>query len=160
MKEDLNLEFKLNEITMTPNFSRKGSFSLSEDEAELQLASHNNLDPKKINLKPAKKSKDKKQLELDCANSRLIMNTLVSEATGTEGGKQNSLEFERKNLINYIKSYVARNEGKFPKTSLQFYKILKMVGKGSFGKVHLGIHILSKKKVAIKCIDKAYIREE
>jgi serine/threonine protein kinase len=35
-----------------------------------------------------------------------------------------------------------------------------MIGKGSFGKVHLGIHILSKKKVAIKCIDKAYIKEE
>ena len=35
-----------------------------------------------------------------------------------------------------------------------------MIGKGSFGKVHLGIHILSKKKVAIKCIDKTYIKEE
>lgn len=35
-----------------------------------------------------------------------------------------------------------------------------MIGKGSFGKVHLGLHILSSKKVAIKCIDKAYIKEE
>jgi 5'-AMP-activated protein kinase catalytic alpha subunit len=62
-------------------------------------------------------------------------------------------------LIEFIKNYHANNKV-YPKTSLQFYKILKMIGKGSFGKVHLGLHILTGKKVAIKCIDKAYIKEE
>ena len=35
-----------------------------------------------------------------------------------------------------------------------------MIGKGSFGKVHLGVQILTGQKVAIKCIDKSCIKEE
>jgi 5'-AMP-activated protein kinase catalytic alpha subunit len=62
-------------------------------------------------------------------------------------------------LVDFIKNYHEANK-LYPKTSLQFYKILKMIGKGSFGKVHLGLHILTGKKVAIKCIDKAHIKEE
>ena len=29
--------------------------------------------------------------------------------------------------------------GKPPSTSLEFYKLKKLIGKGAFGKVHLGI---------------------
>jgi len=32
-----------------------------------------------------------------------------------------------------------KNFGKPPKTSLEFYKLKRLVGKGAFGKVHLGI---------------------
>jgi len=41
-----------------------------------------------------------------------------------------------------------------PTTDITFYRIGKSIGKGAFGKVHLGIHLLTGKYVAIKCINK------
>jgi len=37
---------------------------------------------------------------------------------------------------------------------------VKLLGKGSFGKVHLGKEILTDKLVAIKCIDKIYMKND
>ena len=45
-------------------------------------------------------------------------------------------------------------------TTLDFYKIGKPLGKGSFGKVYLGIHKLTGLKVAIKMIEKSYMQNE
>lgn len=47
-----------------------------------------------------------------------------------------------------------------PQTTLKFYSIIKLLGQGAFGKVMLGIHILSGKKVAIKVLDRAYLLNE
>jgi len=41
---------------------------------------------------------------------------------------------------------------------VEFYKFSKTLGKGSFGKVILGIHILTGKKVAIKIIEKSIMK--
>jgi len=41
-----------------------------------------------------------------------------------------------------------------PTSSLEFYKLNRMIGKGAFGKVHLATHILTDRQVAIKCIEK------
>jgi len=35
-----------------------------------------------------------------------------------------------------------------------------LIGKGAFGKVTLGIHKLTGKQVAIKAIDKAYMKDD
>ena len=45
-------------------------------------------------------------------------------------------------------------------TSLDFYNLIKLIGRGSFGKVHLGKEILTNKLVAIKCIDKIYMKND
>ena len=47
-----------------------------------------------------------------------------------------------------------------PPTTLDYYKFVKLIGKGAFGKVTLGIHKLTGKHVAIKTIDKAYMKDE
>ena len=47
-----------------------------------------------------------------------------------------------------------------PQTTLDFYKFVKLIGKGAFGKVTLGVHKLTGKKVAIKTIDKEYMKDE
>lgn len=47
-----------------------------------------------------------------------------------------------------------------PPTNLEFYKFVRLIGKGAFGKVTLGIHKLSGKQVAIKAIDKSYMKDE
>ena len=43
---------------------------------------------------------------------------------------------------------------KFPKTCLNFYKIIKLIGKGSFGKVYLATQKLTNRLVAIKALEK------
>ena len=45
-------------------------------------------------------------------------------------------------------------------TTLDYYKFVKLIGKGAFGKVTLGMHKLTGKYVAIKTIDKSYLKDD
>lgn len=65
---------------------------------------------------------------------------------------------ERERLISYNKSHL-RKRGTIPETSLEFYKFVKMIGKGAFGQVMLGIHKLTGRYVAIKAIDKSFMAD-
>lgn len=69
------------------------------------------------------------------------------------------LEDDNQNLINSIKAFIKENK-RLPPTTLEYYKFVKLVGKGAFGKVTLGIHKLTGKKVAIKTIEKSYMKDE
>ena len=60
---------------------------------------------------------------------------------------------EREKLSSYIKNYFKEN-GHYPKSSLNFYKYGRLLGKGAFGKVNLALHIASGKLVAIKSFNK------
>jgi serine/threonine protein kinase len=51
-------------------------------------------------------------------------------------------------------------DGDAPITTTDFYRAGKMLGKGAFGKVSLGMHKLCRKLVAIKSINKEYLSEE
>lgn len=66
---------------------------------------------------------------------------------------------EREKLIKYNKAYIKKHK-KVPTTTLDFYKFVKLIGKGAFGKVTLGIHKLTGKYVAIKAIDKNYMKDD
>jgi serine/threonine protein kinase len=50
--------------------------------------------------------------------------------------------------------------GKPPKTQLGLYKIGKMLGKGAFGRVNLGLHRLTRRLVAVKAINMEYMKDE
>lgn len=66
---------------------------------------------------------------------------------------------DRAKLIRYITAYVNKHN-KIPHTTLDFYKFVKLLGKGAFGKITLGIQKLTGKYVAIKSIDKVNIKDE
>ena len=66
---------------------------------------------------------------------------------------------EREKLITYIQNYIMKNN-ELPATTLDFYKFVKLIGKGAFGKVTLGIHKLTGKNVAIKTIEKSYMKDD
>jgi serine/threonine protein kinase len=66
---------------------------------------------------------------------------------------------EREKLIKYISLYTSKNK-QAPPTTLDYYKFTKLIGKGAFGKVTLGIHKLTGKQVAIKTVDKALMKDD
>jgi len=73
----------------------------------------------------------------------------------------NKLKFQKEveKLINYIHNYFKEhNEG--PPTTTEFYRIGRLLGKGAFGKVNLGMHKLTGKMVAIKSINKDCFTDE
>ena len=47
-----------------------------------------------------------------------------------------------------------------PSTTIQFYKIGRLLGRGAFGKVNLALQKLSRKLVAIKSINKKFLKDE
>lgn len=53
-----------------------------------------------------------------------------------------------------------KKHNRLPSTSLDYYKFVKLIGKGAFGKVTLGVHKLTGKYVAIKTIEKSYMKDE
>ena len=66
---------------------------------------------------------------------------------------------ERDKMIKAIKSYIKKNK-RLPPTTLDYYKFVKLVGKGAFGKVTLGVHKLTGWEVAIKTIEKSYMKDD
>ena len=82
--------------------------------------------------------------------------------TGPEGStlaSNDELKADREKIIHYIKTYIKKNNV-VPQTLQEFYKFVKLIGKGAFGKVTLGIHKLSGKQVAIKTFDKSAMKNE
>lgn len=59
----------------------------------------------------------------------------------------------------YIKEYF-KARGEYPPTTTMFYRVGRLLGKGAFGKVSLGMHRLTGKLVAIKCINKQCLTDE
>ena len=66
---------------------------------------------------------------------------------------------ERDKLIKYIQIYTSKKM-EAPQTTLDYYKFTKLIGKGAFGKVTLGIHKLTGKQVAIKTVDKNLMKDD
>ena len=60
------------------------------------------------------------------------------------------------NLIR--KSFMEKGDA--PKTTAEFYRAGKMLGRGAFGKVSLGMHRLTRKLVALKAINKEYMTDQ
>lgn len=69
----------------------------------------------------------------------------------------------RSKEVNLIKSLIKECFEKYkkpPKTQLELYKIGKMLGKGAFGRVNLGLHRLTRRLVAIKAINMEFMKDE
>lgn len=85
-----------------------------------------------------------------------------------DGVKLNdSIIQEREKLIRFIKSRKyshltldIKQHNELPPTTLDYYKFVKLIGKGAFGKVTLGVHKLTGKQVAIKTIEKSYMKDD
>ena len=72
-------------------------------------------------------------------------------------GKYYLKESER--LSKYINDYFLKYEC-YPKSQMSFYKYGRQIGKGAFGKVNLGLHILTGRIVAIKSFNKKKVNSD
>jgi serine/threonine protein kinase len=79
-------------------------------------------------------------------------------AAGAEKG--NSPRSKEVALIKQLIRECFQKYGKPPKTQLGLYKIGKMLGKGAFGRVNLGLHRLTRRLIAIKAINMEYMKDE
>jgi serine/threonine protein kinase len=43
---------------------------------------------------------------------------------------------------------------------MHHYRFIKLIGKGSFGRVSLAVHKLTGREVAIKIFDKSFLKDE
>ena len=64
---------------------------------------------------------------------------------------------ESEELTKYIKDYYNK---KYPKTDLSFYKFGRIIERGEFVKVNLGLNTLTGRAVAIKSFNKEKIKNE
>lgn len=84
---------------------------------------------------------------------------IIDRIENTEYEKLSPRSKEVFMIVQLIKNCFAKYN-KAPKTQLELYKIGKMLGKGAFGKVNLGLHRLTRKLVAIKSINMDFMKEE
>ena len=59
----------------------------------------------------------------------------------------------------YLKKYYNKYHD-YPKTKLSFYKFGRLIGRGAFGKVNLGLHVLTGRIVAIKSFNKNKLKNK
>ena len=71
----------------------------------------------------------------------------------------NYYSHECENLSKYIQEYYIKNK-EYPPTDLSFYKYGRMIGRGAFGKVNIGLNILTGRIVAIKSFNKKNLTNE
>ena len=104
------------------------------------------------------------------SNYKKLANKRGSCQNTKESGHQSSISklnltlsdtimHDREKWLKFINLSIQKHQ-KIPATTLDFYKIVKLIGKGAFGKVALGIHKLTGKQVAIKIIEKSYMKDE
>ena len=109
----------------------------------------------KLNKKISDDNKEKGELYLkkikDLKNDLLINKNKLEIIENNE--KQNCYLKESIQLSNKIKEFYKLTK-KYPKTNLNFYKYGRLIGQGAFGKVNIGLNVLSGRIVAIKSFDK------
>ena len=108
----------------------------------------NNSDKAVLNEKTTKKAKNNKNKKED---SNLNQNTISKMSSTT---LDSNYYMEKSNsLSKYIKDYY-KKYNKYPNTDLNFYLYGRLIGQGAFGKVNIGLNVLTGRVVAIKSFNK------
>ena len=109
----------------------------------------NELKKNLLNKQNSIKSKGEKN-EKDYNNISSNISSVVPDANYYMG--------KCKELCKYIKDYYEKNN-KYPPTTLDFYLYGRLIGQGAFGKVNIGLNILTGRVVAIKSFDKKELKK-
>ena len=109
----------------------------------------------KVNVKQAKKSTHNRNVD----PNNFILNNRTNTSVLSTMKDSNYYSHECEILSKYIKDYYKQNLC-YPNTDLNFYKYGRVIGRGAFGKVNIGLNILTGRIVAIKSFNKKNLINE
>ena len=109
----------------------------------------------KVNVKQAKKSTHNRNVD----PNNFILNNRTNTSVLSTMKDANFYAHECEILSKRIKEYYKQNLC-YPNTDLNFYKFGRVIGRGAFGKVNIGLNILTGRIVAIKSFNKKNIISE
>ena len=108
----------------------------------------------KAKVKGAKKSTHNRNME-----QNYILNNRTNTSVLSTMKDSNYYSHECEILSKFIKDYYKQNS-EYPNTDLSFYKYGRIIGRGAFGKVNIGLNVLTGRIVAIKSFNKKNIISE
>ena len=140
IEEEIKINNKKNKISVK---------NISIDE----LSNSNNININNKNIE--NKQNENNEIIENSKNNDIILSqyspTLSSRSSTSYDA--NYYMKESLKLSCYISKYYNKYK-KYPNTSLHFYKYGRLIGQGAFGKVNLGLNILTGRIVAVKSFDK------
>ena len=138
---------KKNKIEENNNKEKiKNNFNKENKLSEILELKHN-LQQNIENVETNPKDKTENKKEKDSKNQITISN--MSSTTHDSNYYMEKCNTLSKYIKNYYKKY-----NKYPKTDLNFYLYGRLIGQGAFGKVNIGLNILTGRVVAIKSFNK------
>ena len=134
---------KINKIEKEKDFSNNKFNNINDENSP------------KLNIsKIAKKSSHNRNVE-----QNFIFNSNTNTSLLSTMKDSNYYSQESENLSKYIKDYFIANSC-YPPTDISFYKFGRVIGRGAFGKVNIGLNILTGRIVAIKSFNKNNLSNE
>ena len=143
------------------NFLTMKNFENAEKKLKLKLIKLMNNNKTEALLK---NNKNKKNNLLDIKNISKNNNNSslnnISEISKVSTVMRDSKYYMNKSseLIKYIQSFYSKNKS-YPETKINFYLYGRRIGQGAFGKVNLGLNVLTGRVVAIKSFKKTPIEK-
>ena len=146
---------------MNNNFLTMKNFESAEKKLKLKLIKFMNNNKTEALLK---NNKNKKNNLLDIKNISKNNNNSslnnISEISKVSTVMRDSKYYMNKSseLIKYIQTFYSKNKS-YPETKINFYLYGRRIGQGAFGKVNLGLNVLTGRVVAIKSFKKTPIEK-
>ena len=146
---------------MNNNFLTMKNFENAEKKLKLKLIKFMNNNKTEALLK---NNKNKKNNLLDIKNISKNNNNSslnnISEISKVSTVMRDSKYYMNKSseLIKYIQTFYSKNKS-YPETKINFYLYGRRIGQGAFGKVNLGLNVLTGRVVAIKSFKKTPIEK-
>ena len=146
---------------MNNNFLTMKNFENAEKKLKLKLIKFMNNNKTEASLK---NNKNKKNNLLDIKNISKNNNNSslnnISEISKVSTVMRDSKYYMNKSseLIKYIQTFYSKNKS-YPETKINFYLYGRRIGQGAFGKVNLGLNVLTGRVVAIKSFKKTPIEK-
>ena len=151
-----NKSIQINKNTLIKKMNDKKIFNLTKKKYKIfDKNKYKNNENNKENIEKIEKIKELKNNLLNNDSKTTINNNndKINENINDNIQNQNNYLNESIQLSNYIKKYYKEHK-EYPKTNLNFYKYGRIIGQGSFGKVNIGLNVLTGRIVAIKSFDK------
>jgi len=159
---NINLLTSKNLENVEKKFKLKLIKAMTNNNTEVILDKENKENKENKNNKENKDNNIQKNIKNENTNTinNISLNDLseISKITTSEIKDSKYYMEKSLSLIKYIKEYYIQNK-KYPETKINFYLYGRRIGQGAFGKVNLGLNVLTGRVVAIKSFKKTPIEK-